>query len=105
MAIPHHMYLIMNMLAPNGILSIYNDIMVSYRCEDETLDLASTSAYAATALVMVAQDVKTDVTTLELPEQKHMPTTLDASPMVKKVCLGLPDAAKEVTIGSDLDPK
>jgi hypothetical protein len=32
-------------------------------------------------------------------------TALDASPVVKKVCLGLPDASKEVTIGADLDPK
>jgi hypothetical protein len=30
---------------------------------------------------------------------------LDLSPAVKKVCLGLPDAFKEVVIGADLDPK
>jgi hypothetical protein len=30
---------------------------------------------------------------------------LDPSPAIKKVCLGLPDASKEVVIGADLDPK
>jgi hypothetical protein len=30
---------------------------------------------------------------------------LDPSPAVKKVCLGLPDAPKEVVIEADLDPK
>jgi hypothetical protein len=33
MAIPHHTYRIMKMLAPNGILFVLGDIMVSYNCE------------------------------------------------------------------------
>jgi hypothetical protein len=32
MAIPHHTYLIIKMPAPNGILSVLGDIMVSYNC-------------------------------------------------------------------------
>jgi hypothetical protein len=30
---------------------------------------------------------------------------LDPSQAIKKVCLGLPDASKEVVIEADLDPK
>jgi hypothetical protein len=30
---------------------------------------------------------------------------LDPSPAIKKVCLGLPDASKEVIIGANLNPK
>jgi hypothetical protein len=30
---------------------------------------------------------------------------LDPSPAIKKVCLGLPNASKEVVIGANLDPK
>jgi hypothetical protein len=56
-------------------------------------------------MVMVAQAAKIDQTTLEVPEQKRTSTTLDPSLAVKKVCLGLPDALKEVIIGADLDPK
>jgi hypothetical protein len=56
-------------------------------------------------MVMVAQATKIDQTTVEVLEQKCTITTLDASPVVKKVCLSLPDASKEVTIKADLDPK
>jgi hypothetical protein len=54
---------------------------------------------------MVAQVAKMDQTTLQVPDQKHTSITLDPSPAVKKVCLGLPDASKEVFIGADLNPK
>jgi hypothetical protein len=105
MAIPHHTYLIMKMPAQNMILSILGNILISYNCESDTINLSKVSACKATATVMVAQAAKIDQTTLEVPEQKRIATTLDPSPAVKKVCLGLPDASKEVTIGADLDPK
>jgi hypothetical protein len=54
---------------------------------------------------MVAQAAKIDQSTVEVLEQKRKNTTLDPSPVVKKVCLGLPDASKEVIIGANLDPK
>jgi hypothetical protein len=105
MAIPHHTYLIMKMPAPNGILSILGDIMVSYNSESATVELLKDSTVKAAATVMVAQAAKIDQTTLEVPEQKRTSTTLDPSPVVKKVCLGLPDASKEVVIRANLDPK
>jgi hypothetical protein len=40
MAIPHQTYLIMKMPAPNGILSVLRDIMVSYNCESATIKLS-----------------------------------------------------------------
>jgi hypothetical protein len=64
MAIPHHTYLIMKMPAPNGILSILGDIMVSYNCESVTVELSKDSAIKAAAMVMVAQAAKIDQTTL-----------------------------------------
>jgi hypothetical protein len=105
MAIPHHIYLIMKMPVPNGILSVLRDIMVSYNCESATVELSKDSAIKATAMVMVAQAAKIDQTTLQVPEQKRTSTTLDPSPDVKNVSLGLPDASKEIVIGADLDPK
>jgi hypothetical protein len=105
MAIPHHNYLIMKIPAPKGILSILGDIMVSYTCESATVELFQDSAIKATATVMVTQAAKIDQTTLQVPEQKRTSTTLDPSLSIKKVCLGLPDASKEVVIGADLDPK
>jgi hypothetical protein len=105
MAIPHHTYLIMKMPVLNGILSVLGDIMVSYNCESSTVELAKDPACKAAATIMATQVAKIDQTTLEVPEQKRTSTTLDPSPAVKKVCLGLPDASKEVVIGADLDPK
>jgi hypothetical protein len=89
MTIPHHTYLIMKMSAPNGILSILGDIMVSYNCESTTVKLSKDYAVNAAATVMVAQAAKIDQSTLEVPEQKHTNTALDPSPAVKKVFLGL----------------
>jgi hypothetical protein len=67
-AIPHHTYLIMKMPAPNGILSVLGDIMVSYNCESATVELSKDSAIKAATTVMVAQAAKIDQTTLQVPE-------------------------------------
>jgi hypothetical protein len=91
--------------APNGILSVLGNIMVSYNCESATVELSKDSAIKAATTVMVAQAAKIDQTTLQVPEQKRTSTALDPSLAVKKVCLSLPDASKEVVIGADLDPK
>jgi hypothetical protein len=105
MTIPHHTYLIMKISVPNGILSVLGDIMVSYNCESATVELSKDSAVKAATTVMVTQAAKIDQPTLEVPEQKRTRTDLDPSPAVKKVCLGLPDASKEVAIGANLNPK
>jgi hypothetical protein len=68
MAIPHHTYLIMRMPTPNEILSVYGDILISYNCESDTVDLAKVSACKASATVMVTQPAKIDQATLEVPE-------------------------------------
>jgi hypothetical protein len=105
MDIPHHTYLIMKMPVPKGILSVLGNIMVSYNCESATIKLSKDSAIKAAATVMVAKAAKIGQTTLQVLEQKRTSTALDPSLAIKKVCLGLPDASKEVIIGADLDPK
>jgi hypothetical protein len=105
MAIPQHTYLIMKMPAPNGILFVLGDIMVSYNYESATVELSKDSAIKAAVTVMVAQAAKIDQTTLEVPEQKRTSMALDPSLAVKKVYLGLPDASKEVVNRADLNPK
>jgi hypothetical protein len=105
MAIPHHTYLIMKMPVLNVILFVLGDVMVSYNCESATVELSEDLAIKAAATVMVAQAAKIDQTTLQVPEQKRISIALDPSPAVKKVCLGLPDASKEVVIGVNFNPK
>jgi hypothetical protein len=68
MAIPHHTYLIMKMSVPNGILSVLEDIMVSYNCESTTVELSKDSTVKAAATVMVALAAKIDQTTQEVLE-------------------------------------
>jgi hypothetical protein len=68
MDIPHHTYLIMKMPTPNGILSVLDDILVSYNCESNTIDLSKVFSCKAAATVMVAQAAKINQTTLEVPE-------------------------------------
>jgi hypothetical protein len=68
MAIPHHTYFIMKMPAPNGILSVLGDIMVSYNCESATVKFSKDSAIKAATTVIVAQAAKIDQSTLEVPK-------------------------------------
>ena len=105
MAIPHHTYLVLKMPAPNGILSVFGDIETSYKCDVTAVELAKTLAYSAKATAMVAEARKTDPKTLQVPEQDRTSTALVANPKVKKVCLGLSDVSKTVSVGADLDPK
>jgi hypothetical protein len=58
----------MKMPAPNGILSVLGDIIVSYNCESATVELSKDSAIKAAATVMVAQAAKINQTTPEIPE-------------------------------------
>jgi hypothetical protein len=95
----------MKTAAPNGILSVLGNIVVSYNCESATVELSKDSTIKAATTVMVAQAAKINQTTLQVPKQKLTSTTLDPSLAVKKVCLSLPDASKEVVIRADLDPK
>jgi hypothetical protein len=70
-----------------------------------TIELSKDSTVKVAATVMVAQAAKIDQTTLEMPKQKRTSTTLEPSLAVKKGCLGLHDASKEVVIEGKLDPK
>jgi hypothetical protein len=54
---------------------------------------------------MVAEAKKVAPTVLTIPEQKSTKTALDATPMTKKVCLGLADPAKMVIICDNLGEK
>jgi hypothetical protein len=83
-AIPHHTYLIMKMSAPNGILSVLEDIMISYNCESTTVELSKDSAIKAATTVIVTQAAKIDQTTLQVPEQKRTSTALDPSLAVRR---------------------
>jgi hypothetical protein len=44
MAILHYTYLVLKMLAPHGVLTVYGDLLISFKCDNETLEIAMTNA-------------------------------------------------------------
>ncbi|XP_039778273.1 uncharacterized protein LOC120645557 [Panicum virgatum] len=68
MAVPNHMYLLMKMPVPKGVLSFYGDIQTSHSCEMENINLSSTLEWSKN-MILVAQATK------DLPEdQAQIPT-------------------------------
>jgi hypothetical protein len=104
MAIPHYTYLVLKMPAPHGVLIVYGDLLVSFKCDNEALEITTMSACFDTSAVMVAEAKKVAPTDL-ITEPKRTETALDATPATKKVCLGLADPAKMVVIGDNLGEK
>jgi hypothetical protein len=105
MAVPHYTYLVLKMPAPNGVLTVYDDLLISFKCDNEALEIAMMNACFSASAVMVAKAKKVAWTDLAIPEQKRTETTLDAMPATKKVCLGLADPAKTVVISDNLGEK
>jgi hypothetical protein len=63
------------------------------------------NTYFGASTVMVAEAKKVDPSDLTISEHKRTETALDATPMTKKVCLGLANPTKTVIIGDDLGEK
>jgi hypothetical protein len=105
MAIPHYTYLVLKMPAHHRVLTVYDDLLVSFKCDNEALEIATTIACFGASAVMVAEAKKAVPTDLVIPERKRTESTLDATPTTKKVCLGLADPAKTVVIGDNLGEK
>jgi hypothetical protein len=105
MAVRHYTYLVLKMLAPKGVLTVYGDLLISFKCNTAALEIATTHACFVASAVMVAEAKKVDQSDLTVPEQKRTETAVDATPSTKKNCLGLANLAKTVVIGDDLREK
>jgi hypothetical protein len=104
MAVPHYTYLVLNMSAPKGVLTVYGDLLTSFKCDSKAQEITTTNTSFGSSAVMVAKAKKVDPSDLTVPKQKHTETALDATPSTK-VYLGLADPAKTVVIGDDLGEK
>ncbi|XP_072147935.1 uncharacterized protein [Setaria viridis] len=80
MAIPNHTYLVLKMPAPYGILSVYDDVETSYKCDTEAVQLANTLEYMTNATIMLAESKKLDQNQLAIPEADPMPMALQPNP-------------------------
>jgi hypothetical protein len=105
MAIPHYSYLVPMMPAPNGVLTVYGDLIVSFKCDNEALNITMMNACIDAPVVLFTEVANVAPSDLTIPEQKHTDTALDATPATKKVCLGLADPEKAVVIADNLIEK
>jgi hypothetical protein len=104
-AIPHYTYLVLKMLAPHRVLTVYGDLIVSFKCDNEALEIATMNACLDASAVMVTEAKKVASTDLTIPEQKRIETALDATSATKKVCLDLADPTKMVVISDNFEDK
>jgi hypothetical protein len=44
MAIPHYTYLVLKTPAPKGVITVYSDLLISFECDNEALEIATTNA-------------------------------------------------------------
>jgi hypothetical protein len=68
MAIPHYTYLVLKMPAPHGVLTVYGDLLLSFRCDAEAVELAEISATKAASTVLLAEAKQVDQSGLKIPE-------------------------------------
>jgi hypothetical protein len=68
MAVPHYTYLVLKMPAPNGVLTVYGDLLISFKCDNAALEIATTNACFGASAVMVAEAKKVDQSDLTVPE-------------------------------------
>jgi hypothetical protein len=79
MAVPHYTYLVLKMPAPKGVLTVYSDLLISFKCDNEALEIATTNACFAASAFMVAEAKKVNPSDLTIPEQKCTKAALDTT--------------------------
>jgi hypothetical protein len=105
MAITYYTYLVLKMPALNGVLTVYGDLIVLFKCDNKALDITTTNACINASAAMIAEATKVTPSDVTVPEPNRTDTALDATPATKKVSLGLADPEKTVVIGDTLREK
>jgi hypothetical protein len=88
-AIPHYTYLVLKMTAPRGVLTIYGDLLVSFKCDNEALEITTTNACFGALAVMVAEAKKVAPTDT-IQEQKRTETALEPHRQRRRSASALP---------------
>jgi hypothetical protein len=60
MVILHYTYLVLKMPTPNGDLTVSGDLLISFKCDNKALEIATTNACFGTSAVIVAEAKKVD---------------------------------------------
>jgi hypothetical protein len=68
---------------------------VSFKCDNEALDITATNACVDTSAVLVAEAAKVALSDLTILEQQCADTALEVAPSTKRVHLSLPDPRED----------
>jgi hypothetical protein len=68
MAILHYTYLVLKIPALCGVLTIYGDLIISFKCGNEALEIATTNSCFDASAIMVAEAKKVAPTNLTISE-------------------------------------
>jgi hypothetical protein len=107
MVVPHYTYLVLKMPSPARVLSLQGDLKISFDCDTEAVELATTNQVRNAMIDIYVVSKKLAPTELEIPEKTD--TTNKPQPseevQVKEINLGTGDSSKTTMIGAGLGPK
>jgi hypothetical protein len=107
MAVPHYTYLVLNMPSPAGVLTLQGDLKISFNCDTEAVELATTNQVPNAMMEIFAASKKLTPTELQIPEKTNTANKPQRSEevQVKAIEFGTGDSSKTTMIGAGLDPK
>jgi hypothetical protein len=107
MAVPHYTYLVLKMPSPKGVLSLQEDLKISFDCDTEAVELAATNQVPNAIIEIFNASKKLAPIELEIPKKSDIANKPQPyeEVQVKAINLGIGDNSKTTMIGAGLDPK
>jgi hypothetical protein len=69
MVVPRYTYLVLKMPSPTGVLSLQVDLKISYDCDTEAVEVASTNQVPNATMEIYAASKKLAPSELDIPEK------------------------------------
>jgi hypothetical protein len=107
MAVPHYTYLVLKMPSPAGVLSLQEDLKISFDCDTEAVELAATNQVPNAMMEIYTASKKLAPSELDIPEKSDNANKPQPAEVVqvKTIDLGAGDNIKTTTVEAGLDPK
>jgi hypothetical protein len=107
MEVPHYTYLVLKMPSPAGVLSLQEDLKISFDCDTEAMELAATNQVLNAMMEIYAVSKKLAPSELDIAEKSDTANKPQPSKevQVKAIDVGTCDSSKTTMIGAGLDPK
>jgi hypothetical protein len=102
MAVPHYTYLILKMPSPAGVLSLQEDLKISFDCDTKVVELAATNQVPNAMMEIYVASKKLAPSELDIPEKSNNANKPQPAEevQVKMIDLGTGDSSKTTTIGA-----